>query len=100
MQNLFTSLAQAVDISPGDIDVPKPAGGLNSNTVEQGLNIFFGIAAAVAVLIIAISAFRIIISRGNSQDVQKARDAIIYASIGLVITMTAFAIVTFVIGRV
>lgn len=98
MKHLLQKLA-AIEINPGDIDVPQPQGGLGESTVTDGLQIFFGIAAAVAVLIIAISALRIVISRGNPQDVQKSRDAIIYAAVGLVITMTAFIIVTFVVER-
>lgn len=86
-------------ITESEIDgVPK--GGLSESRVTNGLEIFFGIAAAVAVLTIAISALRIVISRGNSQDVAKARDAIIYATIGLVITMSGFVIVSFVVERV
>ncbi len=90
-------LAQ-VDVPSGQLKIPK--NNLTQNNITNGLQIFFGIAAAVAVLIIAISAFRIVISRGNSQDVQKSRDAIIYAAVGLVITMMGFTIVTFVIGKV
>jgi len=96
MKYLLQKLA-AIDINPGDIDVPQ--GPLGETTVTDGLQIFFGIAAAVAVLIIAIGALRIVISRGNPQDVQKSRDAIIYAAVGLVVTMSAFIIVTFVVER-
>lgn len=86
-------------ISEGDIPgVPK--GELTSTRTQDALQIAIGIFAAVAVLVIAVCAFRIIISRGSSQDVSKARDGIIYASIGLVICMAAFFIVEFVVGRV
>lgn len=96
ISNSLTRFAQT--ISPDDLDVPK--GNVTSTTVTDGLQIIFGIFAAVAVLIIAISALRIVISRGNSQDVSKARDSIIFAAIGLVISMMAFTIVTFVVERV
>lgn len=92
------NMAQGINIDPDRINVPKE--GLGENTVTSGLQVFFGIAAAVAVLIIAISALRMVLSRGNPQDFQKARDAVIYAVVGLVITMSGFAIVTFVINRV
>lgn len=96
MKQLFTRFAQLI---PEDqIDIPKET--LRENTVLNGLEIFFGIAAAVAVLIVAISAFRLVISRGNSQDVQKARDSILYAVIGLAVTLSGYVIVTFVIERV
>jgi hypothetical protein len=40
-----------------------------------------------------------VISRGNAEAVAKARGAIIYATIGLVVMMSALGIVTFVVGR-
>jgi hypothetical protein len=96
MKYFVQRFAQLVD--ENKLDIPK--GDLTHARLTDGLQVLFGIAAAVAVLIIAISSLRIVISRGNSQDVTKARDAIIYASVGLVITMAAFAIVTFVVERV
>lgn len=98
MRTLHSLLAQAINIEPSQLDIPKE--NITETTVTEGLQIFFGIAAAVALLIITISALRLVISRGNAQDVQKARDSIIYAAIGLAITMTGFAIVTFVLERV
>lgn len=97
MSHILRTLAQ-VSINPNELEVPKSA--LTDSRITEGLQIFFGIAAAVAVLMIAISALRMVISRGDPQAVHKARDAIIYASIGLAITMSAFVIVTFVVERV
>ncbi len=77
-----------------------PTNPLGDNVVTSAMQMVFGIFAAVAVLIIAIAAFRIIISRGNPQDVSRSRDAIIYASIGLVVSLSALAIVTFVVERI
>lgn len=77
------------------MNVPQET--LDDSTLQNGLQIVFGAFAAVAVLIIAIAAFRIVISRGNPQDVARSRDAIIYASIGLVVSMSAFIIVAFVV---
>ncbi|MDQ3064756.1 MAG: hypothetical protein M3Q36_00595 [bacterium] len=92
----LTTLSAIIDQS--EVKIPK--GSPTSTSIQDGLQIVFGIASAVALLIIAISALRIVLSRGNSQDVAKSRDAIIYASVGLVITLSAFAIVTFVVNRV
>lgn len=93
---IFNNLAQYI---PEDqIDIPKTA--LTESSVTTGLQIFFGIAAAVAVLIVAISALKMTLSRGNSDEIHKARDSIIYASIGLAITLSGFVIVTFVVERI
>lgn len=94
------SRLSAVFIDPNNVNIPKPDNGLVSARVQAGLQVFFGIAAAITVLYIAISALRIVLARGNSQDVVKARDSIIYASVGLVITLSGFVIVTFVLGRI
>jgi hypothetical protein len=80
------------------VNVPKTT--LNESSASTGLQIFFGIAAAVAVLVIAVSALKMTISRGNADEVKKARDAILYASIGLAITLSGFVIVTFVVEQI
>ena len=97
MHNLAQKLADITIPVGGDDGVRIPINPADGDALNTGLQMIFAIAGAVAVLIIAISAFRIIISRGNAQDVSKARDAIIYASIGLVVTLIAFAIVSFVV---
>ena len=94
---LLQSLAQ-VSVPENQLNIPKTA--FSESSVQTGLQIFFGIAAAVAVLVIALSAIKMTISRGNADDVQKARNAIIYASIGLGITLSGFVIVTFVVERI
>lgn len=93
----FSNLAQVIR---GDDITNVPQNTLDNSVVIDAVRFVSAAFAAVAVLIIAISAFRIIISRGNSDDVSKARDAIIYAAIGLIISLSAFAIVSFVIRRV
>jgi type IV secretory pathway VirB2 component (pilin) len=72
----------------------------SSNTVKTVLSFVFGLAGAIALLIIAIAGLRYTISRGDSNAVKNAKDAIIYAVIGLVITMAAYAIVQFVFKNV
>ncbi len=97
MKHTLQAFAQT--LRPEDIkNVPQQ--GVGETQVQAGLQIVFAIAGAVAVLIIAIAAFRIVISRGKSEDISKARNAIIYAAIGLVISMIAFMIVAFVVDNV
>lgn len=80
--------------------VVLPVAPVGDSQISSILQIVFGVFAAVAVLVIAISALRIVISRGNSQDIGKARDTIIYAAIGLAVSMMAFVIVRFVLGSI
>lgn len=103
MITLLSKIFAAVSLDPtaensNPINLPRTE--LTNMTLQKGIQTFLGIAASVALLIIVISSLKMVISRGNAGDIAKARDAIIYATIGLVITMVAFGIVTFVIGRV
>jgi len=103
LESLSLKIFASVSLDPTDKSkqpLGLPRTDLTDSTLQKGIQTFLGIAAAVALLIIVISSFRMVISRGNPGDISKSRDAIIYASIGLVITMIALGIVTFVVGRV
>lgn len=94
---LFDTLAAKV--TPSDIGynptVTDPDTGLTSI-----LNTVYAIAGVVAVLMIIIAGFVFILSRGDSNKVAQARNAIIAASVGLVIIIMAFAITQFVLRGV
>ena len=62
--------------------------------IIQTLLLFVG---ATAVLFIVIGGFQFIISGGNPENIQRAKNSIIYSIIGLIIAVLAYVIVTFVI---
>lgn len=72
----------------------------SSSVIDTILSVVFGIAASVALLVIVIGGFRYIVAHGDPQAVSQARKAILYAIIGLVVSMAAFSIVTFVVRGV
>jgi hypothetical protein len=84
-------------VSPNDLNIPK--GDFTSSTTASALRLFFGVVGAVAVLIITIGGFRYVISQGNPQETAKAKNAIMYAVVGLVICVAAFGIIEYVIPR-
>lgn len=71
-----------------------------SSRIETILQIVFVTMGAVSVLIIAIAGLQYVMSGGDPQKTGRAKDTILYAVIGLVVAISAFAIVTFVIGRI
>ncbi|HEY5806229.1 MAG TPA: pilin [Candidatus Saccharimonadales bacterium] len=77
--------------------VPLPDVGAQPSRLQDMLNIVLAIMGAVAVLIIVLAGFRYITSQGNPNEVTTAKNAILYALIGLVVIMFAFAIVNFVL---
>ena len=93
----------AQTINPNELDIPKatldarPGSG---STLTDALQLVLAIAGAIAFLIIVIAGLRYTLSEGNPQSTSKAKNTIIYASIGLLIIALAFSIVRFVVGRI
>ena len=69
---------------------------LNVRTITNTLLIGVGI---VSVIMLIIGGFRYAFSQGNEKAVSGAKDTIIYAIIGLIVAIVAFAVVNFVIGQ-
>ena len=85
------TFAQTVDLDP----LPKSEA--NAESMYNIFGVVIGTLASVAVLIIVIAGLRYILSGGDAATMAKAKSSIIYAAIGLIVAMTAFGIVTFVI---
>lgn len=100
MKNIFINnyfLATTVSpVSPGSL----PTTAASSSEIQTILSIVFGIVGALAVLFITISGFKYILSNGDPQKASRAKEGILYSVIGLVIAMSAEAIVAFVMGRI
>lgn len=57
------------------------------------------ITAALSVVMVVVGGFRYVISNGDQNGVQSAKNTILYAIVGLVIAATAQIIVSFVLSR-
>jgi hypothetical protein len=88
--------AELTRVEPSDL--PRLRGA--PDTFEAILSIIFGIIGTLALLIIVISGFRYITSAGDPQKANKARGGIIYALIGLVVAISAQAIMSFIVRRI
>jgi|SRR5688572_10649935 cytochrome bd-type quinol oxidase subunit 2 len=97
LPDLLNTFAAGLDISglPGVGD-PDPG----SSQLQNIFNLVLVISGALAVLMVVVSGFRFITSRGNPAETSKARNGIVYSLIGLAVVMFAFAIVNFVAFRV
>ena len=71
----------------------------NSTTLKNIFNVVLALAGAVAVGFIVWAGIQYIISQGEPAATKKAREAILYSLIGIVVVMLAFTIVNFVIGK-
>lgn len=84
------------------------AGQANTGAANEGnLNIIIGnvinillfIIGVVSVIMIIIGGINYTLSQGDSGKVKSAKDTILYAVIGLVVALLAYAIVNFVLGQ-
>jgi hypothetical protein len=61
-------------------------------------NVMLFVVGAISVVMVIIGGLRYVISGGNTGNVAAAKNTILYAVVGLVISIMAYAIVNFVIG--
>lgn len=86
-------------VDPNRID-NLPNAELTSTTTREVLQLVSAVGAVIALIVITIAALKYIFSQGDPNKISNAKNTIIYALIGLVIAITAFSIVTFVITEV
>lgn len=93
MKELFTSflLAQV------KIANPLPQVSADQGRVQLILQVVFTITGAISVLVITIAGFRYVLSHGDPNLIAQSKKAIIYALVGLVVSISATGIVTFVL---
>lgn len=93
------AVCEGISITGGSCDQQPGQPSINS-TVTLVINILSFIVGLAAVIVIIIAGLRYITSGGDSNSVSGAKNAIIYAVIGLVIVALAQVIVQFVLNRV
>lgn len=99
------SLSGLAATPPQDTQIdlkPVKNGGVEANgsTINSVKNIVFGLAGSLAFLFIVIGGVRYILSRGDPNATAQAKNTIIYALVGLIVTILAYAIVGFVLGSI
>lgn len=98
IETLLVSLAAELKGSnggAGNIDIPTVDA---TNTVETTLGLVYFTAGIMAVIIIIIAGILYITAGGNPEQVKRAKNAILYSIVGLVIILFAFGITSFITG--
>jgi hypothetical protein len=76
------------------------SGGLFSGGIFQRIaNVLIFITGAISVIMVVIGGLKYVLSQGNPGAVEGAKNTILYAVIGLIIAILAFAIVNFVLAQ-
>lgn len=87
----------AAKLKAGDVGVPNA--GVDENTILNNILgaafFFFGI---VAVLTIIFAGIMYVTSGGDAENVKRAKNAILFGVVGLIVTLLAFSIVGFILN--
>ncbi|MET1033151.1 MAG: hypothetical protein ABWX94_01495 [Candidatus Saccharimonadales bacterium] len=95
----FSMIQQKIMAAAVNIDsLPKPAA--DQPRLQLILTTVFTITGAIALLVVAIGGLRYVLSHGDPSSTAQAKNMILYALIGLTVSIIAVSIVAFVIGRV
>lgn len=81
-----------------DSGAENPLVGPNG-VITRAISLFSIVLGVASVIVIILSGLRFILANGDSNSVKKARNSIIYAIVGLIIAVTAQAIVSLVLKR-
>ncbi len=99
IHNVAATSNVSCSASSGGCETGLPVVGATSANLQNILQIVFGILAVVAVIMIVIAGIRFITGGNNPQEITKARNTIVFAVVGLIIAISAEAIVSFVLTR-
>ena len=92
------SIGNGVNCAKG-ADTPDSLFG-NEGIFSTIVNVILFIVGALSVVMIIYGGIRYTISAGDSSKVTSAKNTIMYAIVGLIVSILAFAIVNFVVGSI
>lgn len=83
-----------IEVGTDEIGIPNVQA--NGGTLDSIFAQVFLAIGALAFLFLVIGAFRYVTSRGDSGDVTQAKNTMLYSIVGIIIAVSAFAIIQFV----
>lgn len=87
----FDESASCGSVSAGGRDL--------SDVIKISLNIFSTVIGIIAVVMIMVGGVKYVMSQGDSNQVNSAKNTILYSVVGLVVAMLSQVIVKFVLNR-
>jgi len=96
---LFSSLIPFFVGSELDVNSLPGSNLASGSELKTILQIVFGILGSLAALFVVLSGIGYILSNGDPQKVNKAKNGILYSLIGLAVAILAEVIVAFVINK-
>ncbi len=80
-------------------DCNLPNVNADAGTFKSILSLVFTVVGALTVIFIVYGGVRYVLSTGSPEETRKAKDIIVYAVVGLIVSIMAFTVVNFVASR-
>lgn len=81
------------------LNLPNKSTGIGSSNIETILSLVFTVATLLSIIFIVIGAFKYVISGGDPSGTASAKNTVLYAVIGLAVTLSSYVIFNFIITR-
>jgi len=96
IDKLLINLALSAGTGKGEVNIPQLTAEV---VVHNVLNIMYFLLGVIAVIVIIVAGITYSTSSGNQASITKAKNMILYAVIGIVVVISAYAITNFIIDR-
>jgi len=96
VQTAAKIVAATVTIPSQQVGIPNIAA--DQNAWQKLVALAFIAIGAMAVLFLVIGGIMYITSNGDQSQIQRAKNTILYAVVGIIVSLLAFTIVQFVLG--
>lgn len=91
---MVSKILAQIETDFNDIAIPRQ--GLGDSELQSAIGFFFIIAGIISVIMIIIGGYWYMLSAGDPQKTKRGKDTILYAVVGLVISLSAWSIIIFV----
>ena len=91
--------ANPYNITADDINLPHSTQDIGQG-LANGTQLMMVFVGMLSIIFIIFGGIQMAYSRGNAKNVERARETILYACVGLVVAIAAWAIVGFIAGSV
>jgi hypothetical protein len=97
-----SAACSGIDCAKDGADNVK-TGGANSSNLDTAIktitNILLFIIGAVSVIMLIIGGLKYVMSNGSADAIKSAKNTILYAIIGIIVAIAAYAIIEFVVSK-
>ena len=95
-----SAACEGIAAAGGSCGTPDSANDKFKSIITSIINVLTVVVGAICVVMIIIGGFRYVVSGGDSNGIQGAKNTIIYALVGLVVVVFSRTIVVFVLSKV